>query len=270
MNLGVRALPLAAFVTVGLLTHAAEKRWPLRAYTKSPNWLLDGVAFAFGTATQAVFQRVLEHTVYRLPGVGGFGWLTTTSQFVQRRVPWPIAFVASAVALDCLLYFGHRLLHTRALWHTHALHHSVEELYWFGGARASPVHVSVQYIWGAVLGLILPVNGGLPAVLATTLLYVCIQHFNHANLRWRLGPLEWLFVVPRYHFVHHGADPKLNNSNFGFLLTVWDRAFGTYTNPDRVPADFPLGLDYEHQLGRLFVGLPPALKRPEPEPERES
>jgi hypothetical protein len=37
---------------------------------------------------------------------------------------------------------------------------------------------------------------------------------------------------------------------------------GTYTDPDRVPADFPLGLDYEHQLGRLFVGLPPSSKRP--------
>jgi sterol desaturase/sphingolipid hydroxylase (fatty acid hydroxylase superfamily) len=263
----VRVLPLAAFVTVGLLTHAAEKRWPLRVYAKPARWALDGAAFAFGAATQAVFQRVLARTVYRLPAVPGFGWLSDTSHFVQRHVPWPVAFVVSAVVLDFLLYVGHRMLHTKVLWHTHALHHSVEHLYWFGGNRASPVHVSLQYVWGAFLGLLLPIDGGMPAVVLTTLLYVGIQHFNHANLRWRLGPLEWLFVVPRYHFVHHGADPKLNNSNFGFLLTIWDRAFGTYTNPDHAPENFALGLDYECELSRLFVGLPPSEKRPEPQLE---
>jgi len=95
-------------------------------------------------------------------------------------------------------------------------------------------------------------------VWATVILYICIQHFNHANLSWRLGSLEWLFVVPRYHFVHHGAESRLNNSNFGFLLTIWDRIFGTYTNPNDVVENFPLGLSYRIGLGRLFLGLPPA------------
>jgi fatty acid hydroxylase family protein len=105
--------------------------------------------------------------------------------------------------------------------------------------------------------MIWPVNGGTADLLAGAVLYTSIQHFNHANIRWRLGPLEWLFVVPRYHFVHHGADPKLNNSNFGFLLTIWDRMLGTYTNPDDVGEGFPLGLNYEVGMARLFIGLPP-------------
>jgi sterol desaturase/sphingolipid hydroxylase (fatty acid hydroxylase superfamily) len=204
-----------------------------------------------------------SRSIDRLPAVPGFSWLADVSRFVSSHVPWPVAFLVSVVVLDFLLYVGHRLLHTSVLWHTHAAHHSVERLYWLGGNRSSPFHTAFQLTWGALLGLVWPMDGGgVTRFVAGTILYTCIQHFNHANLRWRLGPLEWLFVVPRYHFVHHGADPKLNNSNFGFLFTVWDRMFGTYTNPDTVPKDFPLGLEYEVGFARLFLGLAPARDLP--------
>jgi hypothetical protein len=85
----------------------------------------------------------------------------------------------------------------------------------------------------------------------------CIRHFNHANLSWRLGFLGSLFVTPRYHFVHHGAAARLNGSNFGFLLTIWDRMFGTYVSPAGLPNDFPLGLNYRVGAARMWIGLPP-------------
>jgi sterol desaturase/sphingolipid hydroxylase (fatty acid hydroxylase superfamily) len=245
------------FFGIGLLTHLAEKRWPLRTYQKPKAWAVDTLGFAIATAVAVTFQRAYPHTFGRLPTVPGFQWISAASQFVGAAIPWPVVFLVSVVVLDFLLYLGHRLLHTSYLWHTHAAHHSVEQLYWFGGNRASPFHVVLQLVWGSLLGLVWPINGGRTGFVAGTILSTCIQHFNHANIRWRLGPLEWLFVVPRYHFVHHGADPKLNNSNFGFLLTIWDRMFGTYANPDDAAENFPLGLDYEVGMGRLFVGLPP-------------
>ena len=198
-----------------------------------------------------------RHNLGHLTAIPGFGWISVVSGFVVTAIPWPLAFLISVVMIDFLAYLAHRLLHTPYLWHTHAAHHSVEHLYWFGGARTSPVHVLVQSMPGAFLGLVLPVAGGMTASVAAVILYVCMQHFNHANIRWRLGPLEWLIVAPRYHFVHHAANPRLNNSNFGFLFTVWDRIFGTYTCPDDVAENFPLGLNYEVGLGRLFIGLPP-------------
>jgi sterol desaturase/sphingolipid hydroxylase (fatty acid hydroxylase superfamily) len=250
-------LSLGMFFAIGLLAHLAETRWPLRVYDKPKAWMIDTLGLVVSASVTIAFRKWLSSPIYSLPAVPGFGWISDTAQFVENTIPWPIVFLVSVVVLDFLLYIGHRMLHTTYLWHTHALHHSVEHLYWFGGNRSSPFHVVLQLLWGTLLGLVWPVYGGMTAFVAGLIVYTSIQHFNHANIRWRLGPLEWLFVVPRYHFVHHGADPTLNNSNFGFLLTVWDRMFGTYTNPDHVRKDFPLGLNYEVGMGRLFVGLPP-------------
>jgi sterol desaturase/sphingolipid hydroxylase (fatty acid hydroxylase superfamily) len=250
-------VPLIAFVGLGLLAHLAEKRFPLRSYEEPKAWLLDALGFGLSAAVTVGCRLAFPHAFNRLPSLPGFAWMSAAAHFVDTRIPWPVAFVVSVVVLDFLLYLGHRLLHTSVLWHTHAAHHSVEHLYWFAGNRASPVHTALQMIWGFLLGLVWPVKGGPPAYLATTILYTCIQHFNHANIGWRLGKLEWLFVVPRYHFIHHGTERRLNDSNFGFLLTIWDRMFGTYTNPDDVPARFKLGLDYEVGYARLFLGLPP-------------
>jgi sterol desaturase/sphingolipid hydroxylase (fatty acid hydroxylase superfamily) len=236
--------------------HLAEKRWPLRKYQKPKCWGVDALGFCIATAVTIIFSAAEPSLFGRIPSLPGFEWVSQEADFVSATVPWPIAFLVSVVILDFLTYLGHRLLHTKYLWHTHAAHHSVEHLYWFGGTRASPFHVAEQLMWGALLGLVWPVNGGLSGFVVATIIYICIQHFNHANLNVRLGPLEWLFVVPRYHFVHHGA-ASLNNSNFGFLLTTWDRMLGTYRNPDDVGQHFPLGLNYQIGLARLFLGLPP-------------
>lgn len=248
---------LGTFFGLGLLVHLAEKRWPMRTYEVPRAWKVDAFGFGISAAVTYAFRVAEPHTFGRIPLIPGFEWIAVMSHFVETNIAWPIAFLVSVVVLDFLLYVGHRLLHSSYLWHSHALHHSVEHLYWFGGNRSTPLHVAEQLVWGALLGLVWPVNGGLSGFMAATILYTCIQHFNHANVDIRLGPLEWLFVVPRYHFVHHGADATLNNSNFGFLLTIWDRMLGTYTNPDRVVGDFRLGLGYDISMGRLFVGLPP-------------
>jgi sterol desaturase/sphingolipid hydroxylase (fatty acid hydroxylase superfamily) len=261
MDLRLAVLPPVIYGGLGLLFHAAEERWPLRTYTAPKTWAFDAFALTFGVTVATAIQLFYRQTVGRLPAVRGFSWLASSSTFVSAHVPWPIALAVSIVVLDFLFYVGHRMLHSQALWHTHALHHSPRRLYWFAGNRASPLHLAVQYLWPVLLGLLWPVGGGVPALVTTSFCYSLIQHFNHANLRWRLGPLEWLFVVPRYHLVHHGADQRLNDSNFGSLLTIWDRAFGTYTNPDHVPENFVLGLNYECPQMRLFIGLPPGQKR---------
>ncbi|HEY1794571.1 MAG TPA: sterol desaturase family protein [Stellaceae bacterium] len=248
---------LCTFFGLGILVHLAEKRWPLRKYQKPKSWGVDAVGFCISAAVTYLFRVAEPGLLWRVPTVPGFGWVSREANFVSATVPWPIAFLVSVVVLDFLLYLGHRLLHAKYLWHTHAAHHSVEHLYWFGGNRSSPFHIAWQLMWGALLGLVWPVHGGSSGIVAGTLVYTCIQHFNHANLTTRLGRLEWLFVVPRYHFVHHGAAAELNNSNFGFLLTIWDRVLGTHKDPDEVGQHFPLGLNYQIGLIRLFIGLPP-------------
>ena len=250
-------LPLAIFLGLGFLTHLAEVRWPLRRYSKPKALRLDLIGYAVTVSARIAIEKFQVPAIERLPSLRGFAWMTEISRIVEWRVSWPIALVVSVVVLDFLLYWGHRLLHTAMLWHTHAAHHSVEHLYWFGGNRASPVHVASLAACGTLLGLVWPVHGGHPGLVIELVIYACIQHFNHANLSWRLGFLGSLFVTPRYHFVHHGAEARLNGSNFGFLLTIWDRMFGTYVSPAGLPNDFPLGLNYRVGAARMWIGLPP-------------
>ena len=245
------------FFGLGFLTQLAETLWPLRKYLKPKALRIDLIAWAVVLLASLVFDMVQDRALWRLVRLPGLNWMPGVARVVDANVSWPIALLVSVVVLDFLLYLGHRLLHTSFLWHTHAAHHSVEHLYWFGGNRASPIHIAVQSVWPSLLALVWPVHGGSPAMVIQLIIYACIQHFNHANLKWRLGLLGWLLVTPRYHFVHHGADPKLNNSNFGFLLTVWDRMFGTYVSPNSVPDDFPLGLNYKVGATRMLIGLPP-------------
>lgn len=177
---------------------------------------------------------------------------------------WPpfavvIGFVLTA---DCTSYWAHRLLHTKALWHTHAFHHSSQHLYVLSGLRGSFVHVLALFSGPLFALYLFPVYQWPGALAVITVSQVANQHYTHSNIRlpWS-NIIELLFVTPRYHFVHHSVDRRLSNTNFGFLLTVWDRLFGTYSDPSQVAVDEPLGLDYENSRWRLAVGLPPGPKR---------
>jgi len=76
----------------------------------------------------------------------------------------------------------------------------------------------------------------------------------HLNVTWRSGWIEWIFVTPRYHHVHHSADRR-HLGNFGSLFTLWDRLFGTYIAPDSItrPLRFGTG-EADHPL-RLVAGV---------------
>ena len=66
----------------------------------------------------------------------------------------------------------------------------------------------------------------------------------------------WLMKFVYKHFVHHHPNPKYTNSNYAFVYSIWDRAFGTYTPPDTVAEKGLLGLDYETSTATLIVGFP--------------
>lgn len=173
------------------------------------------------------------------------------------QVPWWVLAPGYVVLADFGAYWSHRLLHTGWLWHTHAWHHSPAHLYWLAGLRASPVHVlllSAPYAFAFVL---LPGTEAAIAGLTVFCLDAANQHMIHSNLRLPYArKLEYIFVTPRYHFVHHSDRREVSDSNYGFLFSIWDRWFGTFTDPDTIPADGRLGLNYEIGNLRLVLGLP--------------
>ena len=55
--------------------------------------------------------------------------------------------------------------------------------------------------------------------------------FIHADLPWTLGPLGKVLMSPAAHRLHHIDDLVLCGANYGNTLTLWDRLFGTYVDP---------------------------------------
>ena len=95
-------------------------------------------------------------------------------------------------------YWAHRASHQIPfLWRFHAVHHSAEELDFLVNTRAHPVDI----VWSRMimltpifaLGLANPLSYGDGLVATAVLLTGSIwAYFIHSNLRWRLGPFEWL------------------------------------------------------------------------------
>ena len=114
----------------------------------------------------------------------------------------------------------------RWLWATHSVHHSPNELNlaaayrlgWTQRLSAGPVFFAPLVLLGFA-----PVIVG--AALGLNLLY---QFWLHAPWMPRLGPLEWVLNTPAHHRLHHASNPEYLDSNFGGVLIVFDRCFGSF------------------------------------------
>jgi sterol desaturase/sphingolipid hydroxylase (fatty acid hydroxylase superfamily) len=156
---------------------------------------------------------------------------------------------------DFMGYWLHRWRHGAALWPMHRWHHAPENMYWFSGNRTSPMDYLVLAAPSFITVWLFATNVTETLVVVCT--YTFFNHWTHSNLdagntRW----LEWLFMTPRVHRIHHSRLPEHYNSNYGVILTVWDRLFGTYTDPDTTPTDFPVGFrsDTPDKL-RMMAGI---------------
>jgi sterol desaturase/sphingolipid hydroxylase (fatty acid hydroxylase superfamily) len=172
-----------------------------------------------------------------------------------RELPVAARIILGLFLGDLALYWVHRWMHySDLLWRTHVFHHSITELYWLSGARTSLMHLVLFALPEIAIAYYLldltPVQAGIGFSIGAF-----INIWVHTNLWVNLGPLEWLFIIPNYHRVHHSASP-LMHTNLGFILTIWDRIFGTYTDPRVVETEFPLGLmGNDRGLLRMIVGL---------------
>ena len=62
---------------------------------------------------------------------------------------------------------------------------------------------------------------------------------GHTQIIGKLGPLEWIFNTPSHHRVHHGSNKQYIDKNYGNLLIIWDRMFGTFESEEE-PVKFGL------------------------------
>jgi len=142
----------------------------------------------------------------------------------------PLALSALFLGSEFLYYWQHRASHRiRWMWATHAVHHSATRLNLTAAIRLGWTgNISGNFLFFLPLALVGFHPVAIVAMLGINLLY---QFFIHTEFAPRLGPLEWVLNTPRHHRVHHASNAACLDRNYGGVLIIFDRLFGTFAEP---------------------------------------
>ncbi|WP_225725190.1 MULTISPECIES: sterol desaturase family protein [unclassified Nocardia] len=142
----------------------------------------------------------------------------------------PLTWVAIFVADELAYYWYHRTHHTiRVFWASHVVHHS---------SMRYNLSTALRQTWTPFTALPftapLALMGFAPWMIglqgSISLLYQFFIHTERIGKLWR--PIEFVMNTPSHHRVHHGSNSRYLDKNYGGILIIWDRLFGTF-EPER-------------------------------------
>jgi sterol desaturase/sphingolipid hydroxylase (fatty acid hydroxylase superfamily) len=240
-----RLLTLFAFLgSLYLIFFLLERLFPLRKAQHSiftriaTNAAMSALAFA----SSALFVQ---------PVVKRFMQMGEESQIGLLKMldgHWSIQLIGTFLLLDLSFYYWHRLNHEWSfLWRFHNVHHIDQDLDVSTGFRFHPGEIVFSAGFRAVQISLLGVSGW--AFLAYEAVFQAATLFHHSNLKlpYRLErALNFVFVTPRMHGLHHSVLKDETNSNYSVVFSFWDRIHQSLTpisrsesrgeNPVGVPA----------------------------------
>jgi len=144
------------------------------------------------------------------------------------------------IALELCYYWYHRISHTvRWFWNTHSVHHSPNQ---FNLSAAYRLGWLGKFTGATIFFTPLALLGFEPTtVLSALFLNLLYQFWLHADWIPKLGWLEYVLNTPSSHRVHHARNPEYLDANYGGVLIVFDRLFGTYVEERAdLPCDYGL------------------------------
>jgi sterol desaturase/sphingolipid hydroxylase (fatty acid hydroxylase superfamily) len=153
---------------------------------------------------------------------------------------WPIfnaalSFLAGFLLLDLMRYLVHRCQHAVPfLWRFHALHHSDPDV----DVTTSVRHHPIEYVLASGVYWVAVIVLDIPAIVALThgLAVFGTASIQHGNIRLPEWLERWLqpgLVTVDLHRIHHSIEFSRLNWNYGAVLSIWDRLFGTLTRMTR-------------------------------------
>ncbi|HSW25543.1 MAG TPA: sterol desaturase family protein [Burkholderiaceae bacterium] len=195
---------------------------------------------AFGASAFNLVSRIAVSILLPLSIATPFIAWAVTHRISTFTLDGPLALLVLFIGQEFCYYWYHRAAHrVRWFWCNHSVHHSPNQLNLsaayrigtFGRLTGTPLFF-VPLMWlGFHPKLVLQ-------ALTFNLLY---QFWLHTTWIPKLGWLEGIVNTPSAHRVHHGANPEYLDANYGGVLMVFDRLFGTYrAERDDVPVRYGL------------------------------
>ena len=146
---------------------------------------------------------------------------------IYKLEPIWLAVLLAFLVQDFSGYWMHRLNHrVNIFWNRHVIHHSSEEFNLSCALRQSiseTVHFSALLMIPAAL---FGVSKNIFSVLAP--IHLFMQFWYHTRLIDKMGFLEKIIITPSHHRVHHAINPEYIDKNYGQILIIWDKIFGSF------------------------------------------
>ncbi len=206
-----------------------ERYLPYSAQWKpvSSDWKID-TAFLF--IFQTIFPKIFKYVV-----------LLLVLHFIPDHITrfagiwpqhWPILLQALLMMFisDLFRYWVHRLSHTVPfLWRFHAVHHSLEKLYWLNTTRIHPVEKLLQLC--VEIAPFILIGVGKEVIALHLVIYGVNGFIRHSNIDFKYGFINYIISTNELHRWHHSKLIHESNSNYGSDTTIWDLLFGSFFWP---------------------------------------
>ncbi len=243
------AIRLAAFAAIFALTAAWEWARPRRAARRGLRWATNlGLVALDSLVVRLLFPAA---AVGAALDAAAEGW----GLFNALDAPLWLSVPLSVLLLDFAIWAQHVAMHlVPALWRLHQVHHADEALDATTGLRFHPIEIALSM--ALKIGLVYLLGAPALGVLIFEVLLNGFAVWTHGNLRLpaRVEPLlRRLIVTPEMHRAHHSTIRAEHDTNYGFLLSIWDRASGFWT--ERATGEIGLPIERTGRSASLLWSL---------------
>lgn len=183
--------------------------------------------------------------------------------WTRPDMPSWAGFALDWLLMDLWAYAWHRANHEwPLLWRFHRVHHLDQFLDTTSAVRFHPGEVLISAMARAPLIIAADIPAASVVLFETLVLLAAL--FHHSDLRLPAGlerALRLVVVTPSHHWVHHHALRADTDSNYGTVLTVWDRVFGSWSPSARTP-DMVVGVEGESDAPLAALTVAPFVVSP--------
>lgn len=192
--------------------------WLRRKNTYRTNDAINSISLGVLSQISGVFFQFFR--------IGIYAWLVQHIALFNLAAGNPWVWASALLLYDFCYYWQHRMSHeVNVLWAAHVVHHQSEDYNLSTALRQTSSGALLGWIFYVPMALL-----GYPLEIfaAVALIDLLYQFWVHTQQIGRLGWFDRVFVSPSNHRVHHAVNDIYLDKNYGGILILWDRLFGTF------------------------------------------